>query len=90
MSDATLVSLITPFPNVRIPELTRIQCTSSSFTPGQTEDSSHPSLPLPLPLDKVLTISHIDLIDQPPYGLLSILGLFSAIAMLRISYVEPP
>lgn len=38
-----------------------------------------------------LTISHVDLLDQDPYSLLSILGLFSesAIHILRISYVEP-
>lgn len=77
----TLASLLAHLPNVRILELNRV-----SFTQGQ-HDAYPPSLPLKL---SVLTITHVDFRDQSPYGLLSVLGLFSTIDMLRIGYIETP
>lgn len=86
ISDTMLASLLVHLPNVRILELSRVSFTA--FAPGQ--HSPYPSLPLGNLKLSMLTINHVDFGDQSPHALLSVLGLFSTIDILRIGYVETP
>ena len=80
-----LAAILGQLPRVRILELNRV-----NFMPLPTESHS----PIVLPLGKVkldvLSIGRIGLEEHAPDGLFSILGLFSTLGMLRISYLETP
>ncbi|KAI0090494.1 hypothetical protein BDY19DRAFT_712096 [Irpex rosettiformis] len=80
-----LAAILGQLPRVRILELNRV-----NFTPLPTE----PRTPIILPLGKVkldvLSIGRIGLEEHSPDGLFSVLGLFSTLGMLRVSYLETP
>lgn len=81
-----LAAILGQLPRVRILELNRV-----SFTPLAAE---HHSSPISLPLGKikldVLSLGRISLEEHTPDGLFSVLGLFSTLGMLRVSYLETP
>lgn len=82
MSSHALSAILDKLPRVRILELHRVHFTSN---PSDQEVSSISKHKL-----EVLSIGRVNLEDQPPDGLFSVLGLFSNLGMLRVSYLETP
>ncbi|KAI0692824.1 hypothetical protein BC835DRAFT_1355858 [Cytidiella melzeri] len=80
-----LANILGQLPRVRILELNRVH-----FTPL----SSEPRTAGPLPIGKmkldVLSIGRVGLEEHTPDGLFSVLGMFSHLGMLRVSYLETP
>ncbi|KAI0343403.1 hypothetical protein BDW22DRAFT_1167653 [Trametopsis cervina] len=85
ISAHALATLLGQLHRVRILELSRVHFTALAPDPRGLS---------PLPMGKmhldVLSIGRVGLEDQSTDGLFSVLGLFSTLGMLRVSYLETP
>lgn len=82
LSAQALSIILGKLPRVRILELNRVHF---SPVPPEYEITSLSKIKL-----EVLSIGRVNLEEQSPDGLFSVLGLFSNLGMLRISYLETP